>query len=91
MDTDEDNQMECKIVIEPEDSCALSTLQMPTIDSCFQEPSEGIIWFHFEGHYTNTDTMEKEYTNFDDIDTKDLKVILDELCYIIIGEKLNNC
>ena len=82
MDTNENSQMKCEIVIEPEDSCGLSTLQMPIIDSCFQEPCEGTIWFHFKGHYANLDTLEKEYANFDDIETKALKVILGKLCHM---------
>ena len=30
------------------------------------------------------------FKNFDDIETKDLKVILDELSDMVVGEMLNN-
>ena len=79
MDTDEQHPKKCDIVIEDEEACGLSTLQMPHIDECFQEPSEGIIWFHFEGHYKNIDTSEKEWTDIDDLDISTLRVILENL------------
>ena len=79
MDTDEDNQMKCYIAIEPEDSAGIGSAYWPIVDSCYQEPCEGTIWFHFEGDWESLDTMEKHYTNFDEIDTKDLEVILEEL------------
>lgn len=78
MDTDEDNQMKCEICIENKEACGLSTLEMDWIDSCFQIPGDGTIWFHYHG-YDNFITGEKEYKNFDDIDTKDLQTILEEL------------
>lgn len=78
MDTNEDNQMKCYIAIEPEDTRGLGSAYWPTVDSCFQVPGEGTIWFHFEGEDDFT-TGEKNYKNFDDIDTKDLQVIYNEL------------
>lgn len=78
MDTDEENQMKCEICIENDEACGLSTLEMDWIDSCFQVPCEGTIWFHYQG-YDNFITGEKNYKNFDEIDTKDLKIILDGL------------
>ena len=74
MDTDESNQMECKIQIEPSESCGLSTLHMPIIDHCYQMPCEGTLWFHVDGCVEN-----EGYINFDDIDTHDLKTILEKL------------
>ncbi len=78
MDTDEDSQIKCEIALEPEDSCGISTLEMPVVDSCYQEPCEGRIWFHING-CADVATEEKQYLNFDDIPTKDLMAILEKL------------
>lgn len=72
MDTNEDNQKGCKIILDTDDSFGLSSLGLPCIDRCYQEPCEGRIWFHFNG--TGDD-----YVNFDEFETKALKFILDEL------------
>ena len=42
-------------------------------DRCFQEPSEGIIWFHIKG------ADESDYIEFDDMKKKDLEEILKQL------------
>lgn len=78
MDTDEDNQMKCDITIEPEDTSGLGSALWPTIDRCYQIPGEGTIWFHIEGHI-DPRNWEDVYINFDDIDTKDLQYIYEQL------------
>lgn len=78
MDTDEDHQKACDIIIGENDACGLSSLELPRVTSCYQMPGEGTIWFHIDG-YVNPETKEWEYMNFDDIDTIDLKFILAEL------------
>jgi hypothetical protein len=71
MDTNEQNPMECHYVVGDAYSCGLSTLEMPTIISMFQEPSEGIIWFQFEG--------EQEPREFDDLVRSDLNELMEQL------------
>ena len=71
MDTDEQHPMECDYVVGDAYSCGLSTLLMPTIVSMFQEPSEGIIWFQFEG--------EQEPREFDNMIRSDLNELLEQL------------
>ena len=80
MDTDEQHPMECYYVVGDAYSCGLSTLLMPTIISMFQEPSEGIIWFQFEG--------EQEPREFDDMIRSDLNELLEQLiddCLIVLN------
>lgn len=71
MHTDEQHPMECRYVVGNAEACGLSTLEMPTITSMFQEPSEGIIWFQFEG--------EQEPREFDDMIRSDLNELLEGL------------
>jgi hypothetical protein len=80
MDTDEQHPMECYYVVGDAYSCGLSTLLMPTIVSMFQEPSEGIIWFQFEG--------EQGLREFDDMIRSDLNELLEQLiddCLIVLN------
>lgn len=71
MDTSEANPMKCNITIGEEEAQGLSSLELPTVIDAFQQPSEGIIWFTLEGY---TEPIE-----FDDMNTKDLEIILTEL------------
>lgn len=49
MDTDRDHPIECDIPIEPAYAFGLSTLEMPSVISVYQEPTEGTIWVRFRG------------------------------------------
>lgn len=71
MDTDEQHPIECNITIGEEEAMGISSLELPTITSAFQLPSEGIIYFNIEGL--------KEPIEFDDIHKKDLIKILNAL------------
>lgn len=71
MDTCEEKQMACRITIGESEACGLSSLEMPTVVSAFQLPTEGVIYFQIEGV--------AEPMEFDDIPTHDLRVILNEL------------
>lgn len=71
MDTDEQHPIECNITIGEEEAMGISSLELPTIISAFQLPSEGIIYFNIEGL--------KEPIEFDDIHKKDLIKILNAL------------
>ena len=59
MDTNEENQLKVCIPLENDESFGLSSLQLPTIVSIWQHPSEGIIYFKFEG--------QDDYVEFDDM------------------------
>ena len=71
MDTCEEKPIHCNIVIGEEQAMGLSSLQMPTVISAFQLPSEGIIYFNIEGFH--------EPVEFDDLHIKDLMKIFEEL------------
>lgn len=71
MDTNEENQLKVYIPLENEESFGLSTLQLPTIISMWQHPSEGIIYFKFEG--------QNDYIEFDDMKFEYLDQIIKEL------------
>ena len=71
MDTCEEKPIHCNIIIGEEQAMGLSSLQMPTIISAFQLPSEGIIYFNIEGFH--------EPVEFDDLYIKDLMKIFEEL------------
>lgn len=77
-DTDEDRQMECSIPIGEDSACGLSSLELPEVVSCYQVPGEGTIWFHIYG-YVNPVNGEKDYMNFDDLETCDLKRLAEGL------------
>lgn len=76
MDTNEENQLKVYIPLENDESFKLSALQLPTIISMWQHPSEGIIYFKFEGQndYVEFDDMNLEY-----LDQKYLDQIIKEL------------
>lgn len=71
MDTDEQHPIKCNITIGEEEAMGISSLELPTVTSTFQLPSEGIIYFNIEGL--------KEPVEFDDIHKKDLIKILNAL------------
>jgi len=71
MDTNEENQLKVYIPLENDESFGLSTLQLPTITSIWQHPSEGIIYFKFEG--------QDDYVEFDDMGLEYLDQIIKEL------------
>ena len=71
MDTNEENQLKVYIPLENEESFGLSTLQLPTIISMWQHPSEGIIYFKFDG--------QSDYVEFDDMELEYLDQIIKEL------------
>ena len=48
MDTSEENPLDVNIPLESH-TCGLSTLEMPTITSIFQDPCEGYICVRYEG------------------------------------------
>lgn len=50
MDTNEEQPLDCNILIGQDEVFGLSTLQMPKIYKLFQQPSEGIIWAVIEGY-----------------------------------------
>ena len=71
MDTNEENQLKVYIPLENDESFGLSTLQLPTVISIWQHPSEGIIYFKFEG--------QNDYVEFDDMELECLDQIIKEL------------
>lgn len=71
MDTNEGNQLKVYIPLENNESFGLSTLQLPTVVSIWQHPSEGIIYFKFEG--------QNDYIEFDDMKPEELEQIIKEL------------
>ena len=71
MDTNEENQLKVYIPLENDESFGLSTLQLPTVISIWQHPSEGIIYFKFEG--------QNDYVEFDDMELEYLDQIIKEL------------
>lgn len=71
MDTNEGNQLKVYIPLENNESFGLSTLQLPTVVSIWQHPSEGIIYFKFEG--------QNDYVEFDDMEPEELEQIIKEL------------
>jgi hypothetical protein len=71
MDTNEENQLKVYIPLENDESFGLSTLQLPTVISIWQHPSEGIIYFKFEG--------QDDYVEFDDMELEDIRQIIKEL------------
>lgn len=71
MDTNEENQLKVYIPLENKESFGLSTLLLPTVISIWQHPSEGIIYFKFDG--------QDNYVEFDDMDVEYLEQIIKEL------------
>lgn len=50
IDTSEQHSLRCEICVEPEDTCGLSSLLMPWLESCFQVPGDGTMYFKLQGH-----------------------------------------
>ena len=71
MHNTEDNPLECYVPIETDDSQGLSSLELPTVTSIFQDEKEGIICLKFDGV--------DEPVEFDDIDCKELEEIYDSI------------
>ena len=71
MDTNEKNQLKVYIPLENNESIGLSSLELPTVIGMWQHPSEGIIYFKFEG--------QNDYVEFDDMEFEDIKQIIKEL------------
>ena len=71
MDTNEENQLKVYIPLENDETFGLSSLQLPTVISIWQHPSEGIIYFKFEG--------QDDYVEFDDMEPEYLDQIIKEL------------
>lgn len=71
MDTNEKNQLKVYIPLENDETFGLSSLQLPTVISIWQHPSEGIIYFKFDG--------QDDYIEFDDMDLEYLDQIIKEL------------
>ena len=71
MDTNEENQLKVYIPLENDETFGLSSLELPTIINMWQHPSEGIIYFKFEG--------QDDYVEFDDMEFKYLDQIIKEL------------
>ena len=71
IDTDEDNQINCDIVIGESEAVGLSTLELPRITKAYQIPGDGTIWFQIQGF----DNGDDGYINFDELETEDLRVI----------------
>ena len=79
IDTDEDNQFPISMPLyedEP-DTFGLSSLVLPWIESVYQIPGDGTIWFKMDD--TTLETGDNRYMNFDDITIRDLQKILVEL------------
>ena len=79
--TSEENPLEiyCVLPSYEEEACGLSSLEIPHIDKVFQVEGEGTMWYHIEGCYENLDTRELLWEDMHELDTRDLKEILDEL------------
>ena len=71
MDTNEENQLKVYIPLENDETFGLSSLELPTIISMWQHPSEGIIYFKFEG--------QNDYVEFDDMELECLDQVIKEL------------
>lgn len=71
IDTDEDNQTECRIAITKD----FHGLEKTVIDRCYQIPGDGTLWFHIQ----NLDNSDEGYMNFDELDTYDIKTIAKSL------------
>lgn len=67
IDTDENNPIKCNILIGEEQG--LSSLELLEIESMFQQPSEGIIWFNIK--------YAEEPLEFDDLKEEDLNKIME--------------
>lgn len=79
--TDEDNPLECDIVVGEHEAQGLSGLELPHIIKAFQIPRDGTIWFHIHGHIIchPNGISEEGWMNFDDFDIEDKRAILNGL------------
>lgn len=71
MDTSADNPKQCRITISTPEDMGLSELLKPTIIAMYQEPTDGVIYFLFEGC--------SDYEEFDNIDNDALMQIMEEI------------
>lgn len=67
MDTDEEHPLDVNIEIDF-NAVGLSSLEMPTITSIFQEPKEGIIWVKYD--------FSDDYVELDELNTEDQMAIV---------------
>ena len=70
MFTDRNNPLRCNIALEVRDACGLSSLELPTVTSMWQEPMEGWIYIEFEGIGP---------CDFETVDTDELFLLVNEL------------
>ena len=71
MDTNADNPKQCRITISTPEDMGLSELLKPTIIAMYQEPTDGVIYFLFEGC--------SDYEEFDNLDNDALMQIMEEI------------
>ena len=71
MDTSADNPKQCRIIISTPEDMGLSELLKPTIIAMYQEPTDGVIYFLFEGC--------SDYEEFDNFDNDALMQIMEEI------------
>jgi len=71
MHTDEQHPLPVRITVPGYDDQGLSELEKPFIDRIFQEPSQGIIWYHLNGA--------KDYDELEEDDTYLMQAILEGL------------
>jgi transcription elongation factor Elf1 len=90
IDTDEEHPMEFEpndeIVIGEnwDETCGLSTLELPSIDKIFQIPGDGTIWFHINGEFEDIDRTIPVWHNIDEpgyLILDDLQAILDGIIW----------
>lgn len=79
MDTNENNKIDCDIILESE-AMGLSDLEKTNIISAWQEPTEGTIWFNIYGY--------EGEINLDDIALEDQVIIVNELDAQCGGNKI---
>lgn len=72
MDTSEESPFDCKICIQPKEGFGLSTLNYPWITKIWQDPTEGIIYFVYDGDTENA-------LEFDLMLLEDLIIVCDYL------------
>ena len=80
MDTDEDHPIPVSFPLYTDDpeTCGLSTLDLPWVESAFQVPGDGTIWVNMD-YYDDPKSDKKAELNFDDLSPEDAKRLADEL------------
>ena len=80
-DTDEEHPLSCDIIVGEYEAQGLSSLELPNIVKAFEMPGDGTIWFYENGakELNENGELEDHWSNFDDYDIHDLRVILEEL------------